>query len=178
DSTTLPSYLIGQNTCAVYATTTKPECDAHLVKGSATTRARVRSAHRRHHRRHRRAARRRAGTPEAAATPTEEHRRRPVVPGPAGALRDTVTGELGKLATTAGPLPVDTRVRVRPKSVIGLKYLELEPGRSRTTLKSGATIPLRNQRSSVDLQDALNAFDAATRRATRSVTVELGDGFA
>ena len=103
DSHILPSYLIGQNTCAVYATTTKPECDAHLVKGSATTRARVRSAHRRHHRRHRRAARRRAGTPEAAATPTEEHRRRPVVPGPAGALLDTVTGELGKLTKRPPP---------------------------------------------------------------------------
>src|SRR3954447_67415 len=83
-----------------------------------------------------------------------------------------------KLDTAAQPLPVDTHVRVRPKSVIGLKYLELDPGRSRKTLPSGATIPLRNQRLTVDLQDALNAFDTATRRATKSVTVELGDGFA
>jgi virulence factor Mce-like protein len=83
-----------------------------------------------------------------------------------------------KLDQTAGPLPVDTLVRVRPKSVIGLKYLQLAPGRSRATIPEGGTIPLRNQRTSVDLQDALNAFDKATRKNFKSVSVELGDGFA
>jgi virulence factor Mce-like protein len=83
-----------------------------------------------------------------------------------------------KLDKTAGPLPVDTLVRVRPKSVIGLKYLQLAPGHSKKTIPSGGTIPLANQRTSVDLQDALNAFDTATRKNFKSVTVSLGDGFA
>jgi virulence factor Mce-like protein len=83
-----------------------------------------------------------------------------------------------KLDQEASPLPVDTHVRVRPKSVIGLKYLELEPGAARKTIPPNGTIPLRNQRSSVDLQDALNAFDASTRRHVQAVTTELGDGFA
>src|SRR4051812_10118235 len=67
-----------------------------------------------------------------------------------------------KLDTTASPLPIDTAVRVRPKSVIGLKYLELDPGRARKAIPMGGTIPLRNQRTSVDIQDALNAFDKST----------------
>ena len=83
-----------------------------------------------------------------------------------------------KLDQTAGPLPVDTLVRVRPKSVIGLKYLQLAPGHSKKTIASGGTIPIRNQRTSVDLQDALNAFDTQTRKHFKEVTVELGDGFA
>jgi virulence factor Mce-like protein len=83
-----------------------------------------------------------------------------------------------KIDVESSPLPVDTKVRVRPKSVIGLKYLELEPGKSKKTIKAGGTIPLRNHITSVDLQDALNAFDESTRSSLQSMTIELGDGFA
>jgi virulence factor Mce-like protein len=83
-----------------------------------------------------------------------------------------------KLDKTASPLPVDTFVRVRPKSVIGLKYLELEPGHSRKKIPPNGTIPARNQRPEVDLNDALNAFDASTRKHIQDVTVDLGDGLA
>jgi virulence factor Mce-like protein len=83
-----------------------------------------------------------------------------------------------ELDQTAGPLPEDTLVRVRPKSVIGLKYLQLAPGDAKKTIPDGGTIPLRNQRTNVNLQDALNAFDAQTRDSIQRVTVDLGDGFA
>jgi virulence factor Mce-like protein len=83
-----------------------------------------------------------------------------------------------KIDIESSPLPVDTKVRVRPKSVIGLKYLELEPGKSKKMIKAGGVIPVRNHLTSVDLQDALNAFDDSTRRHFASTTVELGDGFA
>src|SRR3954451_14700255 len=83
-----------------------------------------------------------------------------------------------KLDEEASPLPVDTTVRVRPKSVIGLKYLELEPGSSRKMIKPGGTIPIRNERPTVDLQYALNAFDSSTRKSLASMSVELGDGCA
>src|SRR2546423_1287603 len=83
-----------------------------------------------------------------------------------------------KLDTTASPLAVDTRVRVRPRSVIGLKYLELLPGHARKTIPPGGVIPPRNQLSSVDLQDTLNAFDTSTRRSVQQVTTAPGDGFA
>lgn len=99
---------------------------------------------------------------------------------------EVVRGEGGRplarlrlaLDQPAGPLPADTRVRVRPKSVIGLRYLQLTPGRSPRTIPDGGTIPLQNHRGNVGLQDALNAFDARTRRATAAATVELGDALA
>ena len=83
-----------------------------------------------------------------------------------------------KLEKTAGPLPADTLVRVRPKSVIGLKYLQVIPGHSHRTIPAKGTIPLANQRGNVDLQDALNAFDTATRKHFAETTVSFGDGFA
>src|SRR5919198_2441410 len=46
-----------------------------------------------------------------------------------------------KLDKTVEPLGVDSRLRVRPRSALGLKYVELVPGRSRRTFKAGATGP-------------------------------------
>lgn len=83
-----------------------------------------------------------------------------------------------KLDKTAGPLPADTRVQVRPRSIIGLKYLQLTPGAARRTIPSGGTIPVAQNDPNVDLQDALNAFDAGTRRSIQRVTREVGDGLA
>ena len=40
------------------------------------------------------------------------------------------------------PLSVDTTLSVRPRSALGLKYVELIPGRSKQTYQDGATIPL------------------------------------
>jgi virulence factor Mce-like protein len=83
-----------------------------------------------------------------------------------------------KLDRLVGPLPADTLVQVRPRSIIGLKYLQLSPGRSRKTIRDGGTIPLSAERSNVDLQDALNAFNLSTRSSIRRISRELGDGLA
>ena len=40
------------------------------------------------------------------------------------------------------PLSVDSTLSVRPRSALGLKYVELIPGRSKETYQDGATIPL------------------------------------
>jgi virulence factor Mce-like protein len=83
-----------------------------------------------------------------------------------------------KLDRLVGPLPADTLVQVRPRSIIGLKYLQLSLGRSRRTIPDGGTIPLSAERSNVDLQDALNAFNLSTRSSIRRISRELGNGFA
>ena len=41
------------------------------------------------------------------------------------------------------PLARDTKFRVRPRSALGLKYIELQPGTSRATWQSGDTVPGR-----------------------------------
>jgi virulence factor Mce-like protein len=84
-----------------------------------------------------------------------------------------------KLETTVKPLPVDTTVLVRPRSALGLKYVELTKGSSDRGLQDGATIPLRQARPRpVELDEVLNTFDDKTRAASRTNLNELGTALA
>ncbi|MCK9248116.1 MAG: MlaD family protein [Solirubrobacteraceae bacterium] len=75
-------------------------------------------------------------------------------------------------------LPADSRLRIRPRGVIGAKFVDLVPGRARRTLPSGATVPVAQTSAAVDLQELADVFDDATRRGVRRVTQELSDGLA
>jgi len=83
-----------------------------------------------------------------------------------------------KLDKTVEPLPVDTQVIVRPRSVLGLKYVDLRPGTSPTTLKPGATLPVQNAETTVDIDDVLNTFDEETRRDNQTALEGFGDALA
>ena len=48
-----------------------------------------------------------------------------------------------KLETVVKPLPADTRVKIRPRSALGLKYVQLTRGTSTQDLAANSTIPLR-----------------------------------
>jgi phospholipid/cholesterol/gamma-HCH transport system substrate-binding protein len=82
------------------------------------------------------------------------------------------------LLTTLEPLPADSVVTVRPRSPLGLKYLELKPGTSGEGIEAGTTLPLRAAQPIVELDEVVNAFDASSRRALREVLDGLGPGFA
>jgi len=83
-----------------------------------------------------------------------------------------------KLEKGVEPLPADTRAIVLSVSAIGLKYLELEKGTSRQTLKAGQTIPVAQTREPVDIDQLFNMFDAKTRTAIQQNTNSFGDGLA
>jgi phospholipid/cholesterol/gamma-HCH transport system substrate-binding protein len=83
-----------------------------------------------------------------------------------------------KLEKQIQPLPADTEVTIRPRSPLGLRYLELRPGRSKDEIPQGGRIPLRQAQPIVELDEAIDAFDAPTRRGLRGVVRELGDGVA
>jgi phospholipid/cholesterol/gamma-HCH transport system substrate-binding protein len=83
-----------------------------------------------------------------------------------------------KLDKTVEPLPVDTHLRVRPRSALGLKYVELTPGRSKRSLTAGDTVPLRNNSEPLELEDVLTTFQPATRTDVREATAGFGDAFA
>jgi virulence factor Mce-like protein len=91
--------------------------------------------------------------------------------------RITVIADL-KLEKSVEPLPADTRAIVQSVSDIGLKYLELEKGSSRQTLKAGSTIPVSRTREPVDIEELFNMFDAKTRTAIKVNTNNFGDGLA
>jgi virulence factor Mce-like protein len=102
------------------------------------------------------------------------------------AVRRTVNGkersfallEL-KLDKKIEPLSVDTRFGVRPRSALGLKYLELIPGRARQTFQTGDTVPLRNANAAApELEDVLSMFAPRTRADAQKALIGFGDAFA
>jgi virulence factor Mce-like protein len=77
------------------------------------------------------------------------------------------------------PLPVDSAVIVRPRSALGLKYVQLDRGRSSRGFEDGATIPIRRSTPvPVELDEVLGMFDDRTRAAGRTNIDEFGTAFA
>ncbi len=84
-----------------------------------------------------------------------------------------------KLQQSIEPLPADTTVMIRPRSALGLKYVQLTRGTSSQSLANGATIPLTQARPvPVELDDFLNIFDAPTRRASQQNLGSFGNAIA
>ena len=92
----------------------------------------------------------------------------------------SVTAELSmKLETTIKPLPVDSTIIVRPRSALGLKYVELTKGTSSKGWQDGSTIPLRQATpKQVEIDEVLNTFDDKTRAASRVNLTEFGNALA
>jgi virulence factor Mce-like protein len=99
-------------------------------------------------------------------------------------VRDKKTGAVSaqltlKLETTVKPLPVDSTVLIRPRSALGLKYVEITKGRSSRGFEDGATVPLRNARPEpVEIDQVIGTFDDKTRAASQSNLTEFGNAFA
>jgi virulence factor Mce-like protein len=84
-----------------------------------------------------------------------------------------------KLETSVKPLPVDSTVLIRPRSALGLKYVEIAKGTSSRGYEDGATIPLRNATPEpVEIDQVVGTFDDKTRAASQSNLTEFGNGLA
>ncbi len=84
-----------------------------------------------------------------------------------------------KLDKEIEPLPKGSTLRVRPRSAVGLKYIELAPaGRGGPVLKPGSTIPVRQVREPVELDEFFNMFDAKARVGSRNSLDGYGGGLA
>ena len=84
-----------------------------------------------------------------------------------------------KLDKSIEPLPAGSKLRVRPRSALGLKYIELEPGQQGgKTLAAGSTIGVQDVRPTVELDQVFNMFDAKTRVGQRNSLDGYGGGLA
>jgi virulence factor Mce-like protein len=84
-----------------------------------------------------------------------------------------------KLEKDVAPLPKDTTVLVRPRSALGLKYVELTRGHQRAGFQDGATIPISQATPEpVELDEVLNMFDDKTRAAAQQNTLGFGNALA
>jgi virulence factor Mce-like protein len=76
------------------------------------------------------------------------------------------------------PLARDTKLRVRPRSALGLKYVEIEPGTGRSTWRSGDTIPVKQASEPLEFEDLFSTFDPETRPHMQNATEGFGNAFA
>ncbi|MEA2363226.1 MAG: phospholipid/cholesterol/gamma-HCH transport system substrate-binding protein [Thermoleophilaceae bacterium] len=84
-----------------------------------------------------------------------------------------------KLDKQIEPLRADTTLLVRPRSAIGLKYVQLTPGHGSKDLASGTVIPVRQARPAVvELDDLFNMFDDKARVGSRNSINGYGGGLA
>jgi virulence factor Mce-like protein len=77
------------------------------------------------------------------------------------------------------PLPVDSTMIIRPKSPLGLKYLQIVPGNSSKGFAAGETIPVSAARPEpVDIDQFFDMFDEKTRTAIQRTLAGFGNAFA
>ncbi|MBA2342477.1 MAG: MCE family protein [Thermoleophilaceae bacterium] len=83
-----------------------------------------------------------------------------------------------KLDKVVEPLAKDSRITVRPRSALGLKYVEITPGRSKQSFAAGETVPAEQASEGEELEDVFSTFDTATRNNSRVVLEGFGDALA
>lgn len=83
-----------------------------------------------------------------------------------------------KLDKNIGPIPVNSTVKVRPKSTIGLKFVELTLGDSEKTIANGGNLPLSQATTATEFEDLLDTFDKRVREGNKRGLQELGNAFA
>ncbi len=94
----------------------------------------------------------------------------------------TRTGTIAKLALkldkTSEPLYSGAQLTIRPRSPLGLKYVEVIPNRRGRPLAAGQSLPLSAAGPVVDLDQVLSGLDQPTRRSLQLAVAGLGDGLA
>ena len=80
-----------------------------------------------------------------------------------------------KLNQNNGNVPIDSTASIRPRSVLGLKYIELNYGHSKKIFADGATMPIGQTSVPVQFDDINTMFDAKTRPAVQENLRGFGD---
>ena len=81
-----------------------------------------------------------------------------------------------KLEKRVEPLPKDSTVIIRPRSALGLKYVEITPGKAGSGYAAGSTIPLSQaQPHPVEIDEVLNMFNQPTREGQQKSLQGIGD---
>jgi virulence factor Mce-like protein len=83
------------------------------------------------------------------------------------------------LDKNAEPLPKDSTITIRPKSALGLKFLQVTPGDSDQGFKAGETVPVTAAKPEpVDIDQFFDMFDEKTRDAIRQNLAGFGNSLA
>ncbi|HEY1591393.1 MAG TPA: MlaD family protein [Solirubrobacteraceae bacterium] len=80
-----------------------------------------------------------------------------------------------QLSKSNGKIPVDSTASIRPRSALGLKYLNIARGRSTKMFSDGGTLPISQTEVPVQFEDLGTMFDAKTRPAIQQNLAGYGD---
>ncbi|MDP9384452.1 MAG: MlaD family protein [Actinomycetota bacterium] len=83
-----------------------------------------------------------------------------------------------KIDQRAAPLPRDSTVALRPRSALGLRYVQLTRGTSGKALSDGGTLRINQDAIAPELEDFFNTFRPQTRTDIRANLTEFGGAFA
>lgn len=72
------------------------------------------------------------------------------------------------------PLPADSTASIRLATLLGQKYVEIEPGHSRRTFADDAVVPVGQTQPVVDFDQILDTFDKPTRDALTNLIRTAG----
>jgi len=76
------------------------------------------------------------------------------------------------------PLKSDSRIEVRPRSAVGVRYLDIASGSQGTPLAEGARIPESQTSATRALDEVLSTFDPDTSARSQKFLREFGTGLA
>lgn len=82
-----------------------------------------------------------------------------------------------QLDPTIKPLLSDTRIEVRPRSAVGVRYVDIRPGTRGRPIPDGGRVPASQTFSTRQLDEVLGTFDEETRVNTQLFLRGLGAGF-
>jgi ABC-type transporter Mla subunit MlaD len=82
------------------------------------------------------------------------------------------------LNTTQGKIPIDSTATIRPRSALGLKYIDITRGSSTRTFPDGAVMQISRTTVPVQFDDINTLFDAKTRPAVQQNLAGYGDALA
>ncbi|HEX8085915.1 MAG TPA: hypothetical protein VF529_16605 [Solirubrobacteraceae bacterium] len=82
-----------------------------------------------------------------------------------------------KIDAEAGDIPVDSTLNLRPRSVLGLKYVELTRGDSKKVFEDGQTMPEDQVEYPVELDDFHRIFNRKTRDSVQTNLKGFGNTF-
>lgn len=83
-----------------------------------------------------------------------------------------------RLDPGSGSIPADSAVAVRARGLLGQRYLEIVPGRSRRLAADGATLRGGPDALTFGVPEVLDTFDAETRGGLKDTVGGLGAGLA
>jgi ABC-type transporter Mla subunit MlaD len=93
-----------------------------------------------------------------------------------GAVEAELTLSLDK---SAEPIPKGSTLLIRPKSPLGLKYLQITPGDSNKPIKAGETIPVRYAKPEPgDIDKFFDMFNTQTRKGIQRNLAGFGNALA